>query len=80
MLHFLSYELRLHHCSLGILLCREYINCHNYSEGYCMLIAGNIFVNSMVGELKANIQKWSEGADVEGGSIWEFFLWSHNRV
>lgn len=45
-----------------------------------MLIVGNIFMNSMVAELKANIQKGSEGADVEGGSLWEFFLWSHNKV
>ena len=45
-----------------------------------MLIVGKILMNSMVGELKANIQKWSEGADMEGGSLWEFFLWSHNRV
>jgi hypothetical protein len=45
-----------------------------------MLIVGNIFMNSMVGELKANIQKWSEGADVEGGSLWEFFLWSHKST
>jgi len=45
-----------------------------------MLIVGNIFMNSMVGELKAYIQKWSEGADVESGRLREFFLWSHNRV
>jgi len=45
-----------------------------------MLIVGNIFMKSMVAELKAYIQKWSEGADVEGGRLWEFFLWSHNRI
>jgi len=31
-------------------------------------------MDSMFGELKVNIKKWSEGADVEGGSLWAFFL------
>jgi hypothetical protein len=44
-----------------------------------MLIVSNIFMNAIVGQ-KANIQKWSEMANVEGGSLCEFVLWPQNRV